>query len=327
MTGAIDAGIPRDRGQIMLASALGSHLAALLAAPDTIEILANPDGSIWAERQGAGRRPTGHHLGIEARERIIRLVASLSDRQVDKMRPILSAELPPRGERFEGILPPVVVQPCFAIRKPASRIYTLENYVDDGVMARDQAAMLRHALTARRNILVAGGTGSGKTTLVNALLAELAGLDQRIVILEDTRELQCAAPDVVALRAISGCASLADLVRSTLRLRPDRIIVGEVRGGEALDLLKAWNTGHPGGVATVHANSCRSALDRLEQLSMEACAYPPGALIAEAIDLVVFIERGGAAGRIVSDILDCKPAPYPDAPGQSAFSLTDGPLS
>jgi type IV secretion system protein VirB11 len=158
--------------------------------------------------------------------------------------------------------------------------------------------LLSLAVVERRNILVAGGTSSGKTTLANALLAELAALDERVILIEDTRELQCAAPDTVALRTRPGAVNMADLVRSTLRLRPDRIIVGEVRGGEALDMLKAWNTGHPGGIATVHANSARSALYRLEQLIQEAVATVPRRLIAEAIDLIVFITGRGTARRI-----------------------------
>jgi len=188
--------------------------------------------------------------------------------------------------------------PCFTIRKPAARIYTLDNYIADGILAPLQAQALRRAVCQRKNLLIAGGTSSGKTTLANAVLAEMAQLDERIILIEDTRELQCAAPDCVALRTKTGVVSLADLVRSTLRLRPDRIIVGEVRGAEALDMLKAWNTGHPGGIATVHANSARSALYRLEQLVQEAVLTVPRRLIAEAIDLVVFIQGRGTARRI-----------------------------
>jgi type IV secretion system protein VirB11 len=196
------------------------------------------------------------------------------------------------------LLPPVAPGPCFAIRKPAQRIYTLADYVSDGIMSAEVARALSLAVVERRNLLVAGGTSSGKTTLANALLAELAPRDERVILIEDTRELQCAAPDTVALRTRPGVVSMADLVRSTLRLRPDRIIVGEVRGGEALDMLKAWNTGHPGGIATVHANSARSALYRLEQLIQEAVIAVPRRLIAEAIDLVVFIHGRGTARRI-----------------------------
>ena len=165
-------------------------------------------------------------------------------------------------------------------------------------MSAKVAVALANAVVARRNILVAGGTSSGKTTLANALLAEMANLDERVILIEDTRELQCAAPDTVALRTKPGAVTMADLVRSTLRLRPDRIIVGEVRGGEALDMLKAWNTGHPGGIATVHANSARSALYRIEQLVAESVVTVPRRLIAEAIDMVVFISGRGTGRRI-----------------------------
>jgi type IV secretion system protein VirB11 len=302
MTALSPLGHDPSRGLAMLATALGPSIAAMLDASDTIEVIANPDGRLWLEQVGKGRIPTTHRLdGVEI-ERVIRLVATLTGAEVTRDKPIISAELPPRGERFEGVLPPVSRGPCFAIRKPAGRIFSLEDYAATGVITSDQAATLKAAIAQRANIIVAGGTGSGKTTLANALLQEIAHLNERVVILEDTRELQCVAEDVVALRTQPGSVSLSDLVRSTLRLRPDRIIVGEVRGPEALDLLKAWNTGHPGGIATLHANSARAVLARLEQLTMEVCETPPRALIAEAIDLVVFIERGGPAGRRISEI-------------------------
>jgi type IV secretion system protein VirD4 len=170
----------------------------------------------------------------------------------------------------------------------------------DAMMSAHQSHLLKESVAAHHNILIAGGTSSGKTTLANALLAEMASPNERIIIIEDTRELQCAAPDTVALRTKAGLVSMADLVRSTLRLRPDRIIVGEVRGGEALDMLKAWNTGHPGGIATVHANSAAAALTRLEQLIQESVATVPRALIAEAIDTIIFISGRGTERRIAS---------------------------
>ncbi len=314
------------RGLAMLATALGPSVAAMLDAADTIEVIANPDGRLWVEQVGKGRLPTEHHLDAVEIERVIRLVATLTGAEATRDKPIVSAELPPRGERFEGILPPVVRGPCFAIRKPAGRVFTLSEYVTAGVVTEEQAAALRHAISAHANIIVAGGTGSGKTTLTNALLHEVAGLGERVVILEDTRELQCAAEDVVALRTQPGSVSLSDLVRSTLRLRPDRIIVGEVRGAEALDLLKAWNTGHPGGIATLHANSARAALGRLEQLTMEVCETPPTALISEAVDLVVFIERGGPAGRRITEIYAPKSpdAQNPKARGGNAHRSSTG---
>ena len=286
-----------DRRRAMLRTAMGPVIAAALADPLVIEVMVNPDGTLRLDRLGEGRVDTGERLEAAEAERIIRLVASHVRAEVHANNPIISAELP-SGERFEGLLPPVALAPCFAIRKPAARVYRLADYVADHIMMPIQADALRKAVRDRRNILVAGGTSSGKTTLANALLAEMAGLDERVILIEDTRELQCAAPDCVALRTRRGVVSMADLVRSTLRLRPDRIVVGEVRGAEALDMLKAWNTGHPGGIATVHANSARSALYRIEQLCQEGIVTVPRRLIAEAINLVVFIHGRGTGRRI-----------------------------
>ena len=296
------AAISDERKRAMLRTAMGPAIEAALADPLTQEIMVNPDGVLRVDRLGEGRSDTGIRLGPAQVERIIRLVAAQARGEVHEGRPIISAELPPHGtgagERFEGVLPPVSQAPCFSIRKPASRIYTLDDYVSDRLMTEEAATLLRHAISERRNILIAGGTSSGKTTLANALLVELASCAERVILIEDTRELQCAAPDCVALRTRVGSVTMADLVRSTLRLRPDRIIVGEARGAEALDMLKAWNTGHPGGIATVHANGAASALSRLEQLIQEAVAVVPRRLIAEAVDLIVFISGRGAHRRV-----------------------------
>lgn len=298
MTGALS----DERRRAMLRTAMGPTIAAALADPAVIEIMVNPDGTLRVDRLGEGRTDTGTRYDPAQVERIIRLVASHARTEVHAGSPIVSAELPPHGEgageRFEGVLPPVSQAPCFSIRKPAARIYTLLDYVNDGIMSAEAARLLSLAVVERKNILVAGGTSSGKTTLANALLAEMAHLDERVILIEDTRELQCAAPDVVALRTRAGSVSMADLVRSTLRLRPDRIIIGEVRGKEALDMLKAWNTGHPGGIATVHANSALSALYRLEQLVQETVVTVPRRLVADAIDLIVFIAGRGLGRRV-----------------------------
>lgn len=196
------------------------------------------------------------------------------------------------------MLPPVVAAPAFAIRKPAVAVFTLEDYVDSGIMLPEQAAILRHAVEQRRNVLVAGGTSTGKTTLVNALLAEVAKTSDRVILIEDTRELRCKAQNLVALRTKEGVASLSDLVRSSLRLRPDRIPIGEVRGSEALDLLKAWGTSHPGGIGTIHAGSALGALRRLEQLIQEAVVTVPRALIAETINIIAVLTGRGAQRRL-----------------------------
>jgi type IV secretion system protein TrbB len=289
-----------NRRRAMLKSAFGSVIAEALADPLVIEVMINPDGRLWLDRLDRGRLATNTRLQWSETERIIRLVASHIRVEVHERSPIVSAELPESGERFEGLIPPVAPAPCFSIRKPAQRLYTLDDYVRDGIMGPHAAALLKEQVHARKNIVVVGGTSSGKTTLVNALLAEIATTAERIVILEDTRELNCAAEDCVTLRTKPGVASLTDLVRSTLRLRPDRIIVGEVRGAEALDMLKAWNTGHPGGLATVHANSARGALYRLEQLVQEAVTIVPRRLIAEAVNTLVFIEGRGLTRRIAA---------------------------
>ncbi|MHA6768993.1 P-type conjugative transfer ATPase TrbB [Sphingobium ummariense] len=294
--------VSAERRRAMLRTAMGPAIAAALADPRVIEIMVNPDGALRVDILGEGRVDTDVKLDAPQVERIIRLVASHVRSEVHGDKPIVSAELPPlgsgAGERFEGILPPVSTAPCFSIRKPAARIYTLMDYVTDGIMSAEAARLLSLAVVDRRNILVAGGTSSGKTTLANALLAEMAHLDERVILIEDTRELQSPAPDTVALRTRPGAVTMGDLVRSTLRLRPDRIIVGEVRGGEALDMLKAWNTGHPGGIATVHANSAASALYRIEQLIQEAVVTVPRRLVAEAIDMIVFIAGRGTSRRI-----------------------------
>lgn len=286
------------RRQQMLRSACQGVVRKALDAPDVIEIMANPDGSIWIERAGVGLCQEEETIDSAARERIIRLVADSIGEQCSRTSPIVSAELPGTGERFEGLLPPISEAPCFSIRKSAQTPFTLDDYVDQGALAPAIAEALRQSIVARDNILIAGGTSSGKTTFTNALLAEPCLTEDRLVILEDTRELKCAATNAVALRTHRDQTTLTQLVRSTMRLRPDRIVVGEVRGPEALDLLKAWNTGHPGGVTTLHANSAEAALTRLEQLAGEAVSIPPRDLIAEAIDVVVFMARRDGVRRV-----------------------------
>lgn len=286
------------RGARMLRTALGPAIARLLEDPAVVEVMLNPDGRLWIDRLSEGLSDTGERLSAADGERIVRLVAHHVGAEVHARSPRVSAELPESGERFEGLLPPVVAAPTFAIRKPAVAVFSLDDYVAAGIMNADQAETLREAVTARANILVAGGTSTGKTTLTNALLAEVAKTADRVVIIEDTRELQCRAPNLVAMRTKDGVASLSDLVRSSLRLRPDRIPIGEVRGAEALDLLKAWGTGHPGGIGTIHAGTALGAIRRLEQLIQEAVVTVPKALIAETIDLVAVLRGRGSERRL-----------------------------
>ncbi|VIO72442.1 Type IV secretion system protein VirB11 [Bradyrhizobium ivorense] len=282
----------------MLRTALGPAIAGFLGDASVVEVMLNPDGRLWVDRLSEGLSDTGERLSAADGERIVRLVAHHVGAEVHAGNPRVSAELPETGERFEGLLPPVVAAPAFAIRKPAVAIFTLDDYVWTGVMSAAQADILRQAVADRRNILVAGGTSTGKTTLTNALLAEVSKTSDRVVLIEDTRELQCSAPNLVAMRTKDGVATLSDLVRSSLRLRPDRIPIGEVRGAEALDLLKAWGTGHPGGVGTIHAGTALGALRRLEQLIQEAVVTVPRALIAETIDLVAVLSGRGSTRRL-----------------------------
>jgi type IV secretion system protein TrbB len=287
-----------SRGARMLRTALGPAIAAWLEDPGVVEVMLNPDGRLWVDRLTEGLIDTGERLTAVDGERVVRLVAHHVGAEVHSAAPRVSAELPESGERFEGLLPPIVAAPAFAIRKPAVAVFTLDDYVAAGIMSADEAGVLRRAVEKRRNVLVAGGTSTGKTTLVNALLAEVAKTTDRVVLIEDTRELQCKSPNLVALRTKDGVASLSDLVRSSLRLRPDRIPIGEVRGAEALDLLKAWGTGHPGGIGTIHAGSALGALRRLEQLIQEAVVTVPRALIVETIDLIAVLAGRGPERRL-----------------------------
>jgi type IV secretion system protein VirB11 len=286
------------RGARMLRTALGPDITKFLEDSSVVEVMLNPDGRLWIDSLSGGLFDTGANVSPADGERIIRLVAHHVGVEVHHRAPRVSAELPGTGERFEGLLPPVVSAAAFSIRKPAVAVFKLDDYAAAGIMTAAQAEILRKAVAEHRNILVAGGTSTGKTTLTNALLAEVARTNDRVVLIEDTRELQCQARNLVALRTKDGVATLSDLVRSSLRLRPDRIPIGEVRGAEALDLLKAWGTGHPGGIGTIHAGSALGALRRLEQLIQEAVITVPRSLIAETIDVIAVLAGRGAQRRL-----------------------------
>lgn len=297
---------------------LGAAVLDALADPAVIEIMLNPDGCLWIDELGCGMRDTGSRICPPQAENLLGTIAATLGCVITPERPILEGELALDGSRFCGLLPPVVLAPAFCIRKAAALVYSLDDYVRDGILdaavpasvvsidrppTRGHAAALRYAIRARQNILVVGGTQSGKTTLTNGLLQELGasvGSTQRVLTIEETRELRCTVPNSVALRTTE-TVDMTRLVRTALRLRPDRIVVGEVRGAEALAMLKAWNTGHPGGIATVHANDARAGLIRLEQLVQEANVPPQPALIAEAIDLIVVIVRT-PVGRKITEI-------------------------
>ena len=282
----------------MLATALGDVAGSLLLDDTVVELMLNPDGKLWIDRLGEGRTYTGHSMSLSDAERVIFIVASSMGLTCNKDHPMLSAELPISGSRFQGILPPIVNRPVFTIRKKAIKIFSLGDYVEAKILSKQHASVLVDAVRNRRNIVIAGGTGSGKTTLTNAVLDEISKTNDRVVIIEDTQELQCNAIDHVLLRTKDESVTMADLLKATMRLRPDRIVIGEVRGPEALSLLKAWNTGHPGGCTTLHSDSAEKALSRLEQLVYEAGVTVSNRLIAEAVNLIVFIEKVGTARRV-----------------------------
>lgn len=277
---------------------LGALVFACLSEPDVLDIILNPDGQLWVERLGRAPERLGLMPSHQA-ESLITTIAAEMKTVVTADHPILECELPMDGSRFSAVIPPVVSAPSFAIRRRAIKILALDDYVAANVMSKVQANTLSQAVSERRNILVAGGTGSGKTTLANALIASIAeqAPTDRLVILEDTAEIQCSTPNAMIMRATSA-VSLQRLVATTMRFSPNRIIVGEVRGGEALELIKAWNTGHPGGIATVHANSAAEALLRLEDLVREATAAPMQKTIAAAIHYVVFITKRAGKRRV-----------------------------
>jgi P-type conjugative transfer ATPase TrbB len=285
---------------------LGPMVCGFLDDSQVIEVMLNPDGRLWVERLGQSMIPAGMMSAAQA-ESLMATVAATLRTTITRENPILECELPLDGSRFEAWIPPVVTAPTFTIRRKASQVFRLADYVASGIMSTSQQRTLEAAVQERGNILVVGGTGTGKTTLTNAIIAQIVATTpaHRLFIIEDTAEIQCTADNNVILRATDQVDMLR-LLKSTMRGRPDRIIVGEVRGGaEALALLKAWNTGHPGGVATVHANDARAGLIRLEQLIAEVTQTPMHTLIAEAISLVVSIVKDTfhPAGRRIDEIV------------------------
>lgn len=284
---------------------MGPIIIGALEDRKVVEIMANPDGQLWIEKLGEEMKVAGK-IPSEQTAMIISLVASALDTTVTKESPIVEGELPKAaplsGSRFEGLFPPVVQAASFTIRKKASQVFTLEEYVQSGIMTPVVMNSIKASVSLKKNIVVVGGTGSGKTTLVNGIIKSISELSpsDRLIIIEDTAELQSHSRNTLFLRSTHH-TSIQTLVRATMRLRPDRILVGEVRGGEALDLLKSWNTGHPGGVATVHANSAAEGLLRIEQLISEASTSPMSHLIGSAVDFLIFIRRT-KTGRTVSEV-------------------------
>lgn len=301
-----DTDTTKTRAKEKLRRDMGAVMCDALADPRTIEIVLNADGRLWVERLGERLTPIGT-VSPSRGESIIKTVAGYHEREVTRTNPTIEAELPLDGSRFAGQIPPVASAPIFAIRKRAVAVFTLDDYVERGIMTAEQREVLVEAVVAHKNILVIGGTGSGKTTLVNAVIGAMIASDptERLVIIEDTGEIQCSAENFVQYHTTPE-VSMTSLLRTTLRMRPDRILVGEVRGPEALDLLMAWNTGHAGGAATLHANNAEAGLSRLSMLiSMRADSPRPiEPLIAEAVHIIVHIKRTPEGSRRVESLLE-----------------------
>lgn len=294
----------KDRAKEKLRRDLGGLIETALNDPKTVEIMLNADGKLWQERLGETMRCIGSISNARA-ESIIKTVAGFHGKEVTRFKPMLEGELPIDGSRFAGQLPPIVSSPTFAIRKKAISVFTLDEYVQSEIMTTAQCSVIKKAVSNHRNILVIGGTGSGKTTLVNAIINEMvqSAPEERVFIIEDTGEIQCSAENCVQYHTTID-VSMTQLLKTTLRMRPDRILVGEVRGSEALDLLDAWNTGHEGGAATLHANNALAGLHRLKSLITRNPAAPAEIepLIGEAVHCVVHIART-PQGRRVEEII------------------------
>lgn len=273
---------------------------------NVMELMLNPDGNLWIEEFGKAMHCVGQ---VDANDALtlICAIAHYHGEIINRDNPILECELPTDGSRFEGLVPPLVAQTSMTIRKKATRVFTLAEYVTSGIMTQAQCDALERAIAARRNILIVGGTGSGKTTLANGLIEAIVRIhrNDRILIIEDTNEIQCKAENAVIMRTHEKAnVGMRELLRVSLRSRPDRILVGEVRGGEALDLLKAWNTGHPGGLATIHADSPLMGLERLEQCIREVSAHVDRNVIASTIQTVVFIKKTEQGQKRVESIIE-----------------------
>lgn len=288
----------------VLKFSFGPEIMGFLNDKDVIEVYLNDNQELWIDTLSEGRKKTGLRISYEDSLRINTIVAGAVGTEINMKNPLVTAELPIGGSRFQGEIPPVVKNPTFNIRKKAIKIFTLEEYVDNGTMTEKQYNSICKAVKEKKNILVIGGTSSGKTTLCNAIINEMAKYQERMIIIEDTQELQCSCDDRVFLRT-SDTVSIRDLIKATLRMRPDRISIGEIRGGAALDLLKAWNSGHPGGICTIHADSPRAGLDQLEQHISEVSVSPQQRMISRVAHILVFIKREGLK-RVIGSIAEVK---------------------
>ncbi|MCZ3385774.1 MAG: TadA family conjugal transfer-associated ATPase [Actinomycetia bacterium] len=286
------------------------QLEPLLADPAVTDITVNGSAEVWIDR-GFGMQLTEIRFVDDAAvRRLAQRLASSVGRRFDDAAPFVDAPLA-HGVRLHAMLPPLTDRISLVLRVPRHRSWTLSDLGGAGMVAPDLESALRDLIDGRRTFLVTGGTGSGKTTLLNALLGAVSA-EERLVVVEDTRELAPRHPHVVLLQTRppniegAGAVSLQDLVRQTLRMRPDRLVIGEVRGPEVVDLLTAFNTGHDGGCGTVHANSADAVIPRLEALAALGGLRRDALhrLVAAAIDAVVHLQRAEDGRRYVSTIAE-----------------------
>ncbi|MBF9051915.1 conjugal transfer protein TrbB [Roseobacter sp. HKCCD9010] len=283
-------------GATSLPQILGS-LSDVLSESAVVEISANPCGTVYVERFGADPARWGQ-LDRHRAEHFIRWCATMTGTGVTTDVPIFSGRIPGTPHRVEALLPPVVDGPCFSIRRHSDQVFTLEECIPD----REPRDMIEAAIADKANILIAGATGSGKTTLLNGCLRHLASTQPqtRLITIEDTAEIRSPLANTVALMT-SDTISMDRLLVSALRQAPDRIVVGEVREGKVLmTLVKAWNTGHPGGFVTLHANSAPEVMPRLQLLASEVLTTDPVPILLQATDMIVFLKRGHAHPELTS---------------------------
>ena len=284
-----------------------------LADPDVTEVMVNSLDAIFVERQGRLYRTQERYLSEDHLRQVIERIVSRVGRRIDESSPMVDARLPD-GSRVNAVIPPLAIDgPVLTIRKFSQRALTLEDLIGLDTVTPTLVDLLSACVEGRLNILVSGGTGTGKTTLLNALSSCIPG-DERLVTVEDAAELRLSQPHVIRLESRPpniegrGEVTIRDLVRNALRMRPDRIIVGEVRGAEALDMLQAMNTGHEGSLSTLHANSPRDALSRLETMTLMAGVELPVRAIREqaasAIDVIVHISRLRDGTRRVTQVVE-----------------------
>lgn len=295
----------RDRKFEMLSYAMGKDILDFMQDKKVFEVMVNPDGKLWVDTFDRGRVFSGVIIPPETSRQIILAVAALADQVIDRNEPAISAEIPDSllfdSARFQGELPFIVEAPAFNIRKHPKIVLSLDDYVAQGTMTQQQKSVIIQCIHDKKNIIAAGGTKSGKTTLLNAILQEISKSPERVVLIEDTPELRCTAEDCVSLRTMPH-VDMSMLLRYTLRKSPDRIVVGEVRGGEALALVDAWSTGHSGGCSTLHSNSAADTLVRLENLVSRSAVNPQEMTIANAVNVIIYLKYIHQVRRITEII-------------------------